>query len=136
MPPTRTIAGLLGPPILAVALSMLVRPRAFAEVTASLESSLAVVYLTGLLMVSVGVAIVRVHNVWALKPPLIVTLVGWIGVLGGLARLLFPEQLAQRSIELGASTTLVMIIGAAGVVLGGYLIILSLPSRSDVSAAE
>ena len=62
----------------------------------------------------------RAHNIWAAGWPVLVTIVGWIAVLSGLVRMLFPTQLAAmaaggQSIGIFIATALVLLL------LGGFL---------------
>ena len=54
------------------------------------------VYLNGTLLFAAGLAIVHAHNRWTTGWPVLVTLTGWFGVLGGLIRMTIPVQ-AQES---------------------------------------
>ena len=42
-----------------------------------------------------GLAIVRAHNVWTWGWPVLLTLVGWFFIAGGLARMFFTEAARQ-----------------------------------------
>jgi len=50
-----------------------------------------VVYLNGAILFIAGLAIVRVHNLWTWRWPVIITLTGWVGLIGGLWRMVAPE---------------------------------------------
>ena len=65
--------------------------------TAAMGPSFAThVYLNGTLLFVAGLAIVRAHNVWTPRWPVLITLVGWVGVVGGLSRMAAPV-LAQQA---------------------------------------
>jgi hypothetical protein len=51
---------------------------------------------------------VRAHNRWAWSWPLIVTVVGWLLVLGGLVRLLFPIWLVRVTGGLAPNTGVIV----------------------------
>ena len=56
------------------------------------------IYLNGLLLFVAGLWIVRVHNHWTCRWPVMVTLVGWVAILVGLFRMFAPEvQQASHS---------------------------------------
>jgi len=46
-----------------------------------------VVYLSGALFFLAGLSIVCVHNLWVAGWPVLVTIMGWFAVLGGLGRM-------------------------------------------------
>ena len=85
MATSKYIAGLIGPTLMALALSETIHLRIW---TTSIPS---VVYLNGAVLFVAGLAIVRSHNRWTAGWPVLVTLVGWVAVLGGLFRMFAPE---------------------------------------------
>lgn len=81
---SRRIASVLGPALVFVTAS-----EAFnLEIWAGVDPT--VVYLNGLLLVIAGLLITTTHNVWSLKPSVLVTVSGWLLLLAGLYRLFFP----------------------------------------------
>ena len=52
------------------------------------------IFVSGILLFVAGLAIVRVHNRWTNGWPVLVTVLGWLAVFSGLARMLFPTGLA------------------------------------------
>ena len=97
MATSKSIAGLIGPTTVAIALSELINLRIlWANVTPS------VIYLNGGLLFVAGLAIVRAHNRWTAAWPVLVTLTGWFILLAGLIRM-FAPVLAQRRAENGAA---------------------------------
>jgi hypothetical protein len=51
----------------------------------------AITYLNGIILFVLGLSIIRIHNFWALKWHVIITIAGWCGIAGGLFRVFFPE---------------------------------------------
>jgi hypothetical protein len=100
MTESRRIAGLLGPTLVALAASEALNPHIGTNVPATR------VYLAGSLWVVAGLSIVRAHNRWMRGWPVLITLMGWFALLGGLLRMCAP-RLAQRSVP-GTTTLLVM----------------------------
>jgi hypothetical protein len=89
MPDSRYIAGLVGPGLAAVTLSEIVNAEIWRGVSAP------AVYQAGLMAFVAGLAIVRAHNVWTWGWPVLLTLVGWFFIAGGLARMFFTEAARQ-----------------------------------------
>ncbi len=79
------MAGLIGPTLAAMTLSELLHLRIWTT------NDPRVTYLNGVLLFLGGVAILRAHNRWVLGWPVLVTLTGCFGVLGGLFRMFAPE---------------------------------------------
>lgn len=61
----------------------------------SLYSHPGAVYLTGFLETVLGIALILVHNVWVLDFRIIITLIGWILLVRGIGRILFPSRVTQ-----------------------------------------
>ena len=87
MTASRRIAGLLGPTLIALAVSEAMNLRVMADHPASVG----LVYLNGTLLFVAGVAILQVHNRWTRGWPVLVTVMGWFAILGGLMRMFAPQ---------------------------------------------
>src|ERR1700730_5197871 len=93
MTTSKTIAGLIGATLVAIAASMLLNIGSFPELAEQVSRDPALIFVSGILFVA-GLAIVRVHNRWTNGWPGLVTVLGWLAVFSGLARMLFPTGLA------------------------------------------
>ncbi|WP_434424718.1 hypothetical protein [Nannocystis pusilla] len=82
---SRQLAGLLGPTLVAVGATEALNMDIFAEQTAP------VVYLNGTLLFVAGLAVVRAHPRWTWSWHVLVTLTGWLALLGGLYRMIAPD---------------------------------------------
>jgi hypothetical protein len=82
---SKTIAGIVGPVLMAVAPSEALHMDIWAARTAPLT------YLNGMLLFIAGVAILRAHNVWAWRWSTLLTLIGWLLLAAGLYRMFFPN---------------------------------------------
>ena len=111
---SKTIAGLIGPTLFAVAAAVLLNLGSFRALAEQGSRDPALIFLSGILLFVAGLAIVRAHNIWAGGWPVLVTVLGWLILLGGLARMLFPTQIAAIAAEVGRSTGLIV---AAAIVL-------------------
>jgi hypothetical protein len=105
------VAGLVGPTVVAVTLSEIVNPDVWRAVTAP------AVYQSGLLLFVGGLSIVRAHNVWTRRWPVVLTLVGWFGVVAGLGRM-FATDLARQG---AADASAAFAIEAVLLVVGAFL---------------
>jgi hypothetical protein len=106
---SKTIAGLAGPTLVVLTLSEAMNFHIWSVNIAP------VTYLNGFILFVAGLAIVRVHNRWTVGWPVMVTLLGWGVLLGGLYRMFAPE--AQQAGDT-APTYVVLAIGlVVGIVL-------------------
>lgn len=110
MTDSRRIAGLLGPTLIVMAMSEAMNLRIMADK----PPPVGVVYLNGTLLFVAGLAIVRDHNRWKGGWPVLVTLMGWLAILGGLIRMFAPGSATS-----GAPWvyTLLIVLLAIGTVL-------------------
>ena len=92
MTTSKRFAGLLGPTLIAVALSEAMNLQIWTNVPGYF------VYLNGALLFVAGLSIVRDHNRWTAGWPVLVTLIGWFLMLGGLLRM-FAPVFAQRQVQ-------------------------------------
>jgi hypothetical protein len=118
MTDSRRIAGLLGPTLIAIAVSE------WYNLDLMLKGPIPVllVYLSGTLALVAGIAIVRAHNRWKKGWPLMVTLMGWIAILGGLFRMFDPAYAQQHELNTTAIRAVLVVVLAVGVFLSfkGY----------------
>ncbi len=114
------IAKLAGPILLVASFGMLVNRKAYIAMAREFVASPALIYLAGILVLTAGLAITISHNVWVMGWPVIVTIFGWLAVVGGFFRMAFPDvaaRLGTSMIEkhsglLPVSTLVVALLGA------------------------
>ena len=106
---SKHIAGLIGPTIMALAMSEAINLHIWANNVAP------VTYLKGTLLFVAGLSIIRAHNRWTVGWPVMVTLVGWVAILGGLFRMFAPE--AQQARQNSFTYALLMVLFAFGTFL-------------------
>jgi hypothetical protein len=68
-----------------------------------------------------GLLIVNIHNVWGPLPASLVSLIGWLGVLKGIAYLALPEAKLTKLMHMVSERKWYMVDVAIAVVIGLYL---------------
>jgi len=121
MAPTKLIAGLIGPVMAAIGIAMLLNRQAFPEMITQVAQNYAIIFLSGALSLRAGVAIVRVHNVWTGGWPVIVTILGWLLIVGGVARMWCPKKASEIAPTFGSDPTLLLVAGAVLLAFGAFL---------------
>jgi hypothetical protein len=117
---SKLIAGLMGPVLAAMGVALLVNRGLFPAMIGQIADSYAIIFLSGILSLLAGIAIVRVHNVWS-GWPVIVTVFGWLAILGGLGRMWIPQQAAPIALTFSDSPAGLQAAGAVVLVLGAFL---------------
>jgi len=91
MPTSIFLAKLIGPLFLAIGVGLVGNAAVYRKFAEEALASLALIYLTGLLAMTAGVAIVLSHNVWTLDWRVLITLLGWLAAIGGALRIVMPQ---------------------------------------------
>jgi hypothetical protein len=115
------LARLLGPLFVVLAIGLLVRQDSWRAMAGDFIASRPLVFLTGFLTLLGGLALVNTHNVWEAGWPLIITIFGWLAVIGGIARMLFPETVMGFGQKMLDSKTYLTSAGAVEGLLGLWL---------------
>src|SRR5206468_5783605 len=112
------LARLIGPVMLVVGLAAFFNRRAFRDMAEEFLASPALLFLSGLLVMPMGLAIVLVHNVWTADWRVLITLFGWINTIGGALRLLAPTWVMQTGRIMLRRSGFVSVAAAIWVALG------------------
>jgi hypothetical protein len=85
------LAMLIGPIFLAVGFGLIANSAVYKQLAAEFVASRALIYLSGLLLMTAGIAMVLAHNVWTTDWRVLVTLLGWLAAIGGAVRIVMPQ---------------------------------------------
>ena len=120
---TRFLCRLLGLYCLITALAMLAQREATVATVAALLHDRPLMYVLGVWCLLAGLAIILVHNVWAGGPaPVIVTVIGWLTLLKGVAFVgLPPMQTAELYLAQLRYQQLYLLYACLTFALGAYL---------------
>ncbi|CDM60825.1 MULTISPECIES: hypothetical protein [Rhizobium] len=115
------LARLVGPTFVAVALGMLINLGMYESMIVEGLRAGILLYLSGLLSLLAGLAIVNLHNRWKMEWRVIITVLGWLMTVGGVIRIVLPQvAIAVGSmIYSGAASTIVVALIAG--TLGAFL---------------
>lgn len=115
------IAGLIGPVLVVMGLMGLFRLEAIHEVAREVLASRALIFMAGFLALLAGLAIVNTHNHWVAGWPVIVTVFGWLAVIGGIIRIAFPGITKTIAEAMLARAAVLRLLSLLQVLLGAYL---------------
>jgi hypothetical protein len=115
------VARLIGPIFLAGAIGMFISGQNYRMMADEFLRSRALIYLSGLLAMTAGLAIVLTHNVWVLNWPVLITIIGWLAAIGGAFRIIFPQVTERAGRAMLAKPTALTIGGVIWLALGAIL---------------
>ena len=115
------LARLTGPTFVAIGAGMLINQIYYQGVIAEGLRSSVFFYLSGLLSLLAGLAIVNLHNLWASDWRVIITVLGWLMVVGGVLRIVLPTIARSMGAMLYGGNAPIIVVGIITAVLGGFL---------------
>ena len=115
------LAELIGPVFLVIGLAILINPQRTRRMGREFVESDALIFLSGVITLPVGLAIVVVHNVWIMGWPVIITIIGWLAVLAGIARIMASGEIRSIGRAMIDRTAFFAVPGAIIAALGAYL---------------
>ncbi len=111
------LAKLIGPLLVAIGVAMIFNADTLRAMAQEFLKSYALIYLSGLLALTAGLAIVNTHNEWTADWRAAITLIGWLAVIGGVIRIVFP-----RTVEM-VGGTMVTIVSNSWIVGEGIVLL-------------
>jgi hypothetical protein len=115
------LARLLGPALLVMGAGLLVNRDNSRALAREFLDSPALIYLAGLIALALGLALVLTHNVWEFRWPLIITILGWLSLIAGILRIVFPATVMRLGERLIATDGWAPVAGIIYLVLGAWL---------------
>jgi hypothetical protein len=110
------LAQLIGPVMLAGAISLLINGERQRAMARDFLDSAPLIYISGVLVMTAGLAIVLNHNVWAADWRVIITLFGWMLAIGGAIRIIFfsiVEKIGTAMLDKPWATTVAGVVWLA-----------------------
>ena len=136
---SRFIAKLIGPVCISGGLGMLFNTDVFKNMFERGLHDHLLIYLAGFIALTGGLAIVVLHNKWEWDWTLIITLFGWLAVIGGIVRMVAPQLVEEYGLRIIAHNTFFLVDGWIAVLLGvllSYFGYLNPPTLSPGRAAR
>ena len=121
MQPAVFIARLIGPTFVAVGAGILLNGPFYTALIVEAVHSPTLIYFSGLMALIPGLAILNVHRGWTADWRVIVTILGWLLVIGGVIRLVLPATTATLAWNKCRPPAVLLIVAAIVLVVGGWL---------------
>lgn len=83
----------LGLTFFAIGMGMLANPKFLKDMEKDFSTSSTDLFFGGLVCLAIGFPLITFHNIWTGGSTLIITILGWMTVVKGLALLMFPAQM-------------------------------------------
>jgi small-conductance mechanosensitive channel len=121
MQPVVFIARLVGPLFVVLGVGTLLNQTLYADMIGQAILVPVLIYLSGLMAFTAGVAILNGHHAWTADWRVLITIIGWILVIAGIVRIVLPAITAVAAITLYSGPPTMAITGVIVLVLGGFL---------------
>ncbi|HZP07833.1 hypothetical protein [Methyloceanibacter sp.] len=125
MTSSRYIARLMGPVLVAIGIGMVVGivtdGEGYLVLMKEFLGSRALIFLTAVLTLVAGLAIVNAHNLWVPDWRLVVTVLGWLFILRGVFALVLPALVQHLGEEVIAGHSGIIAGAAVTLALGAFL---------------
>jgi hypothetical protein len=115
------LAKLIGPIFLTIGIGMLVNGPFYRVLIGEALASHVLIYLSGVLSLLAGLAIVFAHNRWSGGWPVIITVLGWLMVIGGVIRIVVPQVVQTVAATVYSGRAAIIVAAILCVALGGFL---------------
>ena len=115
------LARLIGPLMLMVGIGIFVNGATYRMLADEFLRSRALIYLSGLLAMTAGLALILTHNVWRADWPVIITILGWLAAIGGAFRIIAPQGTERVGRQMLKYKHALTIAGAVWLVVGAVL---------------
>jgi hypothetical protein len=121
MATSKSIAALVGPTLVAVAGAILLNLGPWPTLVDIGLHDPPLVFVAGFPLFVAGLAIVRAHNRWGGGWPVVVTLVGWLALIGGLSRILFLTRGASLIVRADKTPGFLPVVAIVILAIGAFL---------------
>ncbi len=115
------LAKLIGPTLVVIGIGMLVNRGGYRDMAREFLASRALIFLAGLFAFVPGLAVVLAHNVWTADWRIIITILGWLALIGGAFRILFPQEVTRIGTRVIGNTSIMLIGGVVTLAIGALL---------------
>ncbi len=115
------LAKILGLYLLAIGIAFIINPDRFRKFCAQATKDENTLFFGGMFALLFGAIVVGIHNVWVIGWPLIITLLGWWGVIKGFGLLISEKFIKIFSFIQSRSNLFYRTISAVYILIGLFL---------------
>jgi hypothetical protein len=136
MQKSQQIARLLGPVLSTIGIAILVNPGTYRHIAEQFLANPAFIYITGVLLLTAGLAILNAHPLWTPDWRSLITLAGWLATTAGVWRILAPNFVPFVGAAIIAHPDFFIGAGIVLLALGGFLTFKGYVSAADAVEME
>ncbi|HEY9583618.1 MAG TPA: hypothetical protein VJI66_01480 [Candidatus Paceibacterota bacterium] len=89
------LAKVFGAYLILVCLAVLLKKRSLGSAIMDLDKNPLLIYFSGALILILGLVMVNLHNIWTADYRVVITILGWLTVIKGAARLFFADKIVS-----------------------------------------
>lgn len=116
------LATILGWYLVIIGLFVLFRQNIVKPIMEDILSQRALLFIMALITLMVGLLLVLSHNVWVMEWPVIITILAWMILVGGILRLFAPEYVIRMGRRFLKKPVHITIMGIINLVIGLFLL--------------
>jgi len=117
------LAQLIGPVSLVGGIALFMNAEGTRAMAREFLRSPALLYLSGLLTMTAGLAVVLNHNIWVADWRILLTIFGWLATIGGAIRIALPDMVRSIGESMLDSRVAMNVGGGIWLVIGAILCI-------------
>jgi hypothetical protein len=121
MQPAVYIARLVGPLFVVLGVGVLLNRTLYADMIGEAVRTPTLIYISGLLALTAGLAVLNAYRAWTSDWRVIVTILGWLFVIAGVIRIVLPRLTMSLATAIYSGPAVLLAVGAVVLVLGGFL---------------
>lgn len=119
---TQTVSTIFGIYMLCAGLGIMINKGMTRDVLDHFKSNAALTFLSGVIMLIAGSALVMRHNIWSGWPDILVTILAWGAAIEGAIMLIYPKALFRFADWLLPNDKIIPVMAGLIMVLGVALI--------------
>ena len=115
------IARIFGLCYLIIGAGFMFNRKAFKQVMEDFCKNAALVFFAGIFALVIGVVIILTHNVWVANWTVMITIIGWAGLIKGIWIIIFPNTVSKFMQAYQKNENLLIVHSIAALIFGAVL---------------
>jgi len=107
--------------MLAAGVSLFVNRARMTQIFKDLTDSPGMIFMAGVMALALGIALVTFHNIWVADWRAFITVYGWIALVAGVVRIVFPDAAIGMGKWMMERQILITVSGVLNILIGGFL---------------